>query len=245
MFKQTTATVFVLIFCSGLMAQDLPVVNTGGYTKVFRGKEEAFEKAVSSHIAKWHGVGQWNQYGARVLTGPKAGQYMIGTTGHYWKDFDERKATEAHNNDWGRILNNYVEGGTGVEYLVKEPDASYNDRRSAMAVITYYYCKPGRRSDMIDIMKKAVVADKAADHEDSYGVYRLVASGRNDVFAIVGRMDGMADLGPDNTTIRERWVAKYGEEESNKAGEVWRDSHWSSESAIIQLVESMTTPPSN
>ena len=114
-----------------------------------------------------------------------------------------------------------------------------------MAVITYYYCKPGRRSDMIDIMKKAVVADKAAGFEDSYGVYRLEASGRNNVLAIVGRMDGMADMGPDNTTIRERWIAKYGEEESNKAGEVWRDSHWNSESAIIQLVESMTTPPSN
>jgi hypothetical protein len=75
--------------------------------------------------------------------------------------------------------------------------------------------------------------------------YILRGSGRNNVLAVVNRMDGMADMGPDNTTIRERWIATYGEEESNKAGEVWRDSHWNSESAIIQLVESMTTPPSN
>ena len=236
---------WLYILVAFIWAQDSPSIMRGGYMKVYQGKESSFEKSVASHVSKWHGLSQWNQYAWRVETGPRTGQYFVGTFGHYWKDFDERKATEAHDTDWGRIQNNYVEGGTGVEYLVKEPDASYNDRRSAMAVITYYYCKPGRRSDMIDIMKKAVVADKAAGFEDSYGVYRLEASGRNNVLAIVGRMDGMADMGPDNTTIRERWIAKYGEEESNKAGEVWRDSHWNSESAIIQLVESMTTPPSN
>ena len=83
MFKQTIGTVLVLIFCSGLMAQDSPVVNSGAYSKVYRGKEAAFEKAVSAHVSKWHGEGQWNQFGSKVMSGPRSGQYFIGTTNHY------------------------------------------------------------------------------------------------------------------------------------------------------------------
>ena len=38
-----------------LVAQEDPVVASGGYSKIYKGKEASFEKAVTNHVAKWHG----------------------------------------------------------------------------------------------------------------------------------------------------------------------------------------------
>ena len=246
MFKQITSTVLALIFCSALMAQDSPIVNSAAYSKVYKGKEAAFEKAVSSHVSEWHGEGQWNQFGSRVMTGPRAGQYFIGTTGHYWKDYDNRVTTDAHNEDWARINNRFVEEISGQNYFVKNRDASYNDRRAPMWRIRYYYCKPDGVGDMVGILKKIRSANEDAKYERSYGIYHLIASGRNHVLADVTRMDGMADMGPASSRLKERWDAKYGDEaDFEDAVNTWLNSYTHSETEIHQLVEEMTTPPSN
>ena len=245
MCKQMTTAILTLILSTGLMAQDSPIVNSAAYSKVYKGKEAAFEKAVSSHVSEWHGEGQWNQFGSRVTTGPRAGQYMIGTAGHYWKDYDNRVTTDSHDKDWSRITNTFVEESSGMNYFVKNLDASYNDRRSSMATLTYYYCKPGGMGKMIEIMKKGKSANEDAKYERSVAVYILRGSGRDNVLAVVNRMDGMADMGPGSSTVRERWVAKYGEADFESVLETWRGSYTASVTEIHQLVEGMTTPPSN
>ena len=62
-------------------------------------------------------------------------------------------------------------------------------------------------------------------------------SGRNNVLAVVNRMDGMADMGPASSTVRERWVAKYGVADFESASETWRGSHSASVTEVHQLVE--------
>ena len=114
-----------------------------------------FEKAVSAHVSKWHGEGQWNQFGSKVMSGPRSGQYFIGTTNHYWKDYDERKTSDSHDKDWERIFNTYVEENSGMRYYVKVPDASYNDRRSPMFLLTYYNLSPAAVGKKLDLIRKA------------------------------------------------------------------------------------------
>ncbi len=243
--KQLTA-VLTLVFVSFLMAQVSPVVNSGSYAKVYAGKEEAFEKAVTTHVSKWHGVGQWNQFGARVMSGPRTGQYFIGTTNHYWKDYDNRVTTDDHNKDWARINKTYVEESSGMMFFVKNLDASYNDRRSTMWTLTYYYCKPGGVGKLINLLKKIRSANEASKHERSFGTYVIRSSGRGHVLALVNRMDGMVDMGPANSTLRERWTAKHGEEDNfDDAVNEWLSSYTRSEAEIVQLIEGMTTPLSN
>ena len=245
MCKQMATIILTLIVSTVLVAQDSPIVNSAAYSKVYKGKEAAFEKAVSAHVSKWHGVDQWNQFGSRVMTGPRAGQYFIGTTNHYWKDYDNRVTTDAHNKDWARINDRFVEESSGQNFFVKNLDASYNDRRSPMWRLTYYYCKPGKGGAMIEILKKGQAASKDANYERSNGVFGLFASGRDNVLVIVNRMDGMVDMGPANSTVKERWVAKYGEADFESTVETWWGSYTASVTEIHQLVEGMTTPPSN
>ena len=246
MYRYTKVTITALIFFSGIMGQDSPVINSGSYSKVYSGKEAAFEKAVTAHVSKWHGEGQWNQFGSRVMSGPRSGQYFIGTTGHYWKDYDNRVTTDAHDKDWARINNRFVEESSGMKFFVKNLDASYNDRRSPMWSITYFYCKPGGVGKMTNILKKIRSANEGAKYERSFGTYFLRASGRGHVLALINRMDGMADLGPSGSTLRERWTGKYGQDDGfEDAVNTWLDSYTHAEAELHQLVEGMTTPPSN
>ena len=99
---------------------------------------------------------------------------------------------------------------------------------------------------MIGILKKIRSANEDANYERSYGIYHLVASGRNAVVADVTRMDGMADMGPASSRLSERWAEKYGDEASfEDAVNTFVNSYTHSETEIHQLVEGMTTPPSN
>ncbi|HHZ81066.1 MAG TPA: hypothetical protein EYN59_08160 [Candidatus Marinimicrobia bacterium] len=241
--KKTTTTILCLLFGSILMAQDSPVVNSGAYSKVYKGKDAAFEKAVSAHVSKWHGEGQWNQFGSKVMSGPRSGQYFIGTTNHYWKDYDERKTRDSHDKDWERIFNTYVEENSGMRYYVKVPDASYNDRRSPMFLLTYYNLSPAAVGKKLDLIRKAKEAAEKTKYERSWGVYQV--RGANRVLAIAFRMDGMVDMGPGKMSAFEMWKKTFGEETASEMADTWYSTHWSSEEEIHVLIESMTTPPTN
>ena len=205
--------------------------------------DDFFEKAVSAHVSKWHGEGQWNQFGSKVMSGPRSGQYFIGTTNHYWKDYDERKTSDSHDKDWERIINTYVEENSGMRYYVKVPDASYNDRRSPMFLLTYYNLSPAAVGKKLDLIRKAKEAAEKTKYERSWGVYQV--RGANRVLAIAFRMDGMVDMGPGKMSAFEMWKKTFGEETASEMADTWYSTHWSSEEEIHVLIESMTTPPTN
>ena len=244
MIKRIVVTTASLIFCTVLTAQDEPIVNSGGYTKVYRGKEAAFEKDVASHVSKWHGEGQWNQFASQVMSGPRSGQYFIGTTNHYWKDYDDRVTTDAHDNDWERIVNKYVEENSGMLYYVKVPDASYNDRRSLMFSLTYLYCKPGDVDRKLDLIRKIKEAAEKTDYERSWSIYRL-RGGKGSVLAAVNRLDGMVDMGPAKMSFFDMWVKTFGEETASEMTDTWYNTHTKSIEEIHRLIDSMTSPPPN
>ncbi|MBH31763.1 MAG: hypothetical protein CMG71_07230 [Candidatus Marinimicrobia bacterium] len=227
------------------MAQDSPIVNSGSYSKVYRGKEASFEKAVTAHVSKWHGEGQWNQFGSRVISGPMTGQYFIGTTGHYWKDYDERKNDESHDKDWERIVNTYVEESSGQRYYIRVPEASYKDRRSPMFSITYFNSSPAAVAKKLELIKKIKEAAENTNYERAWGVFLVQGLPGGNYTAVVNRLNGMADMGPSKMSWFEMWVKTFGEETANEMRDNWYNTHWNSYSEIHQLVEAMTTPPSN
>ena len=75
--------VISLFLYATIFAQENPIVASGGYSKIYKGKEVSFEKAVSSHVGKWHGADQWPTFAAIVMSGPRSGQYFMGTSNHY------------------------------------------------------------------------------------------------------------------------------------------------------------------
>ena len=243
MIKRFIGIIISLITCTMLVAQADAVAATAGYSKVYKGKEASFRKAVTKHVAKWHGPDQWPTFAARVMNGPRAGQYFMGSSGHYWKDYADRKASKAHNDEWRKVIQMYVEDQSGMMFFEKQLDASYNDRSTPMWQGTIYYTKPGKRGKMLEILREGSKANRRLRHKGSSGVYNVISGGEQDgMLVIVNRMDSMADLAPQTPSIRDRWVQVYGEEVFEQAVKDWYDSFTKSRSEILQFIPEMSTP---
>ena len=239
-------TILLISLITIAFAQENPVAASGGYSKVIKGKEASFEKAVANHVAKWHGPDQWATFAARVMSGPKTGQYFMGSTGHYWKDYAERETTKAHNNDWKNVINKHVEEQGGMMFFEKILDASYNDRSAPMWEGTMYYTKPGGRGTMLNILRKAVEANKKSNYDGSYGVYAIVSGGDQDgLLGLITRMDSMADMAYTGPSVKERWVKAFGEKAWEKDIKDWNSSYTKSTTEINRLIPEMSTPASN
>ena len=243
MIKRIVGILIPLITCTALVAQADPIVASGGYSKIYKGKEASFEKAVSSHVAKWHSAEQWPTFAAIVMSGPRSGQYLMGTSNHYWKDYANRKSIKAHNDEWKKIVDKHVEEQGGMTFFEKRLDASYNDRSTSMWEAVSYYTKPGKRGTMLEILRKGADANRRVRFKGSTGVYSQVSGGEQDgILLVISRMDSMADMAAPSPTIKERWVKVYGEEVYNQAVKDWYNSFSKSESEILKVIPEMTTP---
>jgi hypothetical protein len=243
MSKRISGIFISLFLCASIFAQEDPIVVSGGYSKIFKGKEASFEKAVSSHVAEWHGPDQWSTFAARVMSGSRTGQYLMGTTNHYWKDYADRKSIKPHNDEWKKIVDKHVEEQSGMTFYEKRLDASYNDRSAPMWEAVSYYTKPGKRGKMLEILRKGAVASRKVRFKGSTGVYSQISGGDQDgILVVISRMDSMADMALQSPTVRERWVKEYGEKVFDQAVEDWYGSFTKSTSEIVKLIPEMTTP---
>ena len=237
-------TIILISLITITFAQENPVAARGRYTKVTKGKEALYEKAYAKHVANFH-VQPWATFAAKVMSGPRTGQYYTGTTGHYWKDYAERVVTKAHRDDRKNFVK-YIEGGSGAMYFEKILDASYNDRSAPMWEVTTYYTKPGARSTMLSVLRKAVEANKKSNYDGSYGVYAVVSGGDQDgLLVLVARMDSMADMAVSGPSVKDRWVKAFGEQSWGKNIKDWRSSYTKSTTEIFQVIPEMSTPPSD
>ena len=236
--------IFIPLFIYTLIfAQDDPIVASGGYSKIYKGKEASFEKAVSNHVTKWHGADQWPTFAAIVMSGPRSGQYFMGTSNHYWKDYADRKSIKAHSVEWKKIVDKHVEKQGGMTFFEKRLDASYNDRSTPMWEAVSYYTKPGKRGTMLEILRKGSNANRRLRFKGSTGVYSQISGGDQDgILLVISRMDSMADMAAPSPTIKERWLKVYGEEAYSQAVKDWYSSFTKSESEILKVIPEMTTP---
>ena len=241
------AWVYILVGIA--WAQESPSIMRGGYTKIHQGKESAYEKAVASHVSKWHGLGQWNQFAWRVETGPRTGQYFVGTFGHYWKDFDDRVTTKEHDKDWERILSNFVDDdneGDGSMFMKYSEKLSYGSRSgSPKLAVTYYYCRPNAIWAMMEIIGKVKTANEQSEFKDSYNVFTKEAGGPNDVLIIVDLLNGFAGMAPVSPSIAERYTSAHGEEAWKTDYETWTNGLRWSETEILTYLPNLSTPPAD
>ena len=242
--KHLTKIIMVLFF-GILWSQENPTIMRGGYDKILKGKDQAFQKNVAAHVKKWHGADQWNQYGWRVETGPRTGQYLIGTFNHYWKDFDDRVTSKEHNKDWARITNSYIDDNNkyaGSLFWNLLPELSYNSQPSPKISVTFYYCKDNAFEAMLGILGKLKQANEKAKIDRSYNVYKKEAGGPNDVIAFVSQINGYRDMAPLSPSLKDRYVAAFGETVWQADYATWTNGVKWSETEILTLIPEISTP---
>lgn len=122
--------------------QSSNVLSIGRLTPKFD-KIAEFEKALSNHNQKFH-TGEWKSMVFLVASGPYTGSYAITLGPLTWEQFDGRKPTTEHDQDWLKVLAMVQKAGE-QEFLVFQDELSTvkpGDFVEKVSVNQVYY-KPG------------------------------------------------------------------------------------------------------
>mgnify|MGYP001171740172 FL=1 len=237
------------IFCSFalltfvLFAQDDPTVGNLTYMKIAAGKTASFEKAVGAHVKKYHGKDQWATWGGKVVNGKRGGQYIVGSSGHFWKDYADRKSSKVRDDQWAAIIRNHVVETSGSSFYIKDLEASYNDKSSPMWKTQIFYTKPGKRGEMLSMLRKSAKVREKTNSDESRGVYYNVSGADQDgLVYIVSRMDDLTDMADPPMGLGERWVKVHGQKDWEESLETWWNLFDKTETEVVLRIPSMNTP---
>jgi len=184
-----------------LSAQDKP----GDVALVYSAKAKSMnfmqlDGALKKHFG-WHREHKdtFSWYVWQVASGENMGDFLVGTFGHHWKEFDARAAfDEADDADFiANVLPSVDKIDAG--YWAYLPDASHPPTSAvpaAMTQVTHYFVRPDGFAAFQDALKDVKAAMEKANYPGYREWYRLVSGGEGPQFVLAVDRDSWADMEP-------------------------------------------------
>ena len=154
-----------------------------------------------------------------ILTGPRTGEYVLGTFGHDWKDFD---AINTPNPDAGKIIQEdmapYTESVRRSFWAYRGdlsgPPANAGQTPTAFsAVITFFFKQGTDMGSISDTIKQVRAAMKKSQWPGNPGSwYSLVNGGFEPTMAVVLGHPNWADFQPPDPSLGKMLGEVYGQE---------------------------------
>lgn len=175
-------------------------------------KSQEFEKALISHIQKYH-TGDWKWNVWEIQSGPDYGGFMITEGPLSWEQFDKRgNLGDAHTTDWAKNVASLITERTSSTYSV------YNEAMSSVALtdyadkilINHYFANPG----LVDGVTAMFTKFKKVwtQSNESVAVYNSVGSGAPELITVNRLKNGLKQLSDDyQKPMPERYEMAHGE----------------------------------
>ena len=208
------ATVCALVFGAAARAQVPPKSITVIHViKVKPGAD--FEAALKRHM-QWHQAQKdtWALYTWQIISGERTGQYVVGTGGHDWKEFDDRaKFQEADMANVREVVFPAAESAS-TAYFLRRPDLSVPAAPEGspdpyVEVITFFTKPSAWEPDMDNAIKKVNEAAKQSQYPLHGEWYNLVNGGEAAMVLAIGRKN-WADFQPPEKTFGAMLGEVYG-----------------------------------
>ena len=197
--RASVVTAAAVLLAATLSAQDKP----GDVALVYTAKARSLnfmqlDAAVKKHF-EWHRANKdtFTWYIWQVASGENMGDFVVGTFGHHWKEFDARAAFDER--DDADFIGNVLPliEKVDVGYWSYLPEASHSapaGQPAAMAQVTHYFVKPDGFVAFLDALKEM----KAALDKTSFPMvldwYRLVSGGEGPQFVLAVDRKSWADM---------------------------------------------------
>jgi hypothetical protein len=181
------------------------------------GSAADFEAATKRHM-QWHRQQNdaWAWIVWVVVSGERMGQYVVGTFGHDWKDFDDRANFEKEDTaNAMSLIGPYIQSLTGSFYAVR-PDLSLNrpspgGQPSAMSTVTTVLLKPGSSVEAEEAIKEINAAIKKTDWPAKPSAwYQLLNGGEGPTLVMVTAREKWADFQPPEKEFGQMLGESYG-----------------------------------
>lgn len=216
-------TLFVAVCLQGLviaaMAQDQP----GTVGEIIRirpkpGMEKQFEAAGKEHIA-WHRQKHdtWSWSVWQVMSGPGTGEYVAGTFGHKWSDFDNPTVSrEEDEADAGERVGPYAASMQTqyVAFLPKHSRSTEATTPSKFATVVRIHLKQGMEDAYMNAVSKIPKAMEKTNWPGHYGFYALANGGEHPTFYLVLPREKWADFAPPDKPFEKMLEEAYGREDA-------------------------------
>src|SRR5688500_2609795 len=187
---------FAMLFCLlGVVSAQQPQgdaareISRVYYLTPKAGSEMQFEKALQEH-AQLHAQRKdpWRWNVRLTETGRRTGEYIVITSGHQWKDFDNPAIPNIEDDQhFGSTVGPHVGSWSSV-FLQSRPDLSRMQQmtpNSPLMVVTFFYLKYGKTAQFEDAIKQINTAlDKTGAPRMSTWS-QMVGSGRNATYLLV------------------------------------------------------------
>ena len=173
--------------------------------KVKRGDAAQYEAARKRHM-DWHKKKSdtWEWFTWEVITGEGAGQFIVGSFGHAFKDFDGRDAFEAEDGaDAAMNMGPFLEASVQSLYLYR-PDLSMAAPSASPAKfsqVTHFYLKAEGVNDFQDGIKKVNEAAKKTSYPVSPMWYQLFNGGEGPEYVLVSGRNSWAEFQPPDKPL--------------------------------------------
>lgn len=233
MRKKLIVVIALLCYATGIFAQAPAVVKPyvmyeNSMMKPKQGKQQAFEKAVVAHIAKFHNADPYKARLSRIDVGNNSdGWYIFSMGPCMYSQLDgEPEGNKAHDDDWNLTIEPLVEQyGETMHWKLNE-DISYTPAGYLPERVDVWQVKikPGQRYRFEELMKKMSKVAKDKNYASSVRVFNndlWNGSGYN--AAIVYGFNKWADLDMD-VQYQQDYEAVYGEGSWVNFWRDWRDA---------------------
>ena len=214
--------------------------------KVKPGATAQYEQARAKHMA-WHKSqnDSWSWVVWEITTGENTGNYLVGTCGHAWKDFDTReKFNVADSANANTTMGPYLATET-MAYYVLRPDLSTAQPGPPppyLSVITFHL-KPEGVNDFEDAVKKIIDAIKKTNTPVSPSDwYSLANGGRGPEMVLVQQRKSIAELQGPGKTLDQIVHEAYGDQGAAILAQL-RKSYYGSNSELLHFRPDLSYMP--
>ena len=199
-----------------------------------------FEAAAKAHFA-WHKQQNdtWSYSLFQVISGERTGEYIGGTFGHDWKDFDEHaKFEQADMANARETLFPAIESFK-TSYWLYRRDLSLNVPEQSgpdplVEVITFYLKPDAWMPAVEDVIKKVNDAAKKSNYSIHGGWYQLLNGDDGSQLVLTVGHKTWADMQPPNKTFEAMLAEVYGADATHSLFKTFDGSLRRSRSEIIQ-----------
>lgn len=212
--------VSALLLALPLAAQQQPgTVARVAVWKAKGGMRQQFEQGLKRHN-EWHRKQNdtWYLETWEILTGENTGQYVRGTFGHRWEDFDaEEKMRAADAADSAANLEPYMESEAPGFYLLRSdlslPPAG--EGPSAFAQVTHFFLKSDGVNEFTQGVRRVNEAIKKTNWPAQTLWYQLFNGGEGPRFVLVVLRHSWADFQPPDKSLDAMVEEAFGKEEAS------------------------------
>ncbi|HVJ08853.1 MAG TPA: hypothetical protein VM554_10740 [Acidisarcina sp.] len=180
------------------------------------GMAAQFEAGRKAHSA-FHAAQKdtWSIYVWQVLTGERAGSYVMVSPGHHWSDFDAREAfNKLDQADVAKNILPYA-ASSSRSYFAYREDLSRSKPPATPPMLhtnTYYSVNPEHFNDFIDAVKKINAALEKTNYPTKPSRwYSLANGGEVPAFVLIVDRASWADMEPPEKPMEDALKEAYGD----------------------------------